>query len=377
MGTACACTTPTGSKGETLTFTRASTAYCTKGNVSALIENGDLVLCAADQPRVMPGGDGGSVLGLDRWQAQTNDLLRSQEFDNAAWVKFASGGSSPPSVVADQAIAPDGTMTADEVIFRATAAGSDRSALYEIPGVTQTSASLCVYVKSKTTGGTFDLSMAGAVVSAGTCTHNPTTWTRCRLENKSITAGANSPFIGNNTADNGGVARGQQTVYLWQADETAGAACGPPILTTGTAATRATETATFAAVAGIESAGSAAATIVAGFSADAGDSHGFLYGGTAGRYLYQSAQSVRVFDGTNEVVAAPSPFAPGEIRRFWSSWTGSTLTVTNATDSVTASGTFDGTMETSTLVLGSIGASNTLNGTIKQVCVDPSPTVCR
>src|SRR5690242_20575791 len=56
MGAACACTNPTGSKGETMTFTRSSDAMCTKGNTTSSIANGDLVSCTTNQIRVMPGG---------------------------------------------------------------------------------------------------------------------------------------------------------------------------------------------------------------------------------------------------------------------------------------------------------------------------------
>jgi hypothetical protein len=53
MGTACACTTPTGAKGEALTFTRAGDATCSKqGLATTGIANGDLVACTGNQPRV-------------------------------------------------------------------------------------------------------------------------------------------------------------------------------------------------------------------------------------------------------------------------------------------------------------------------------------
>ena len=60
----CTCASPTGTKGETLTFTRASAGFCTKGNEWTGIDNGDLVSCSTDQPRVMRGGDGTGAKGL-------------------------------------------------------------------------------------------------------------------------------------------------------------------------------------------------------------------------------------------------------------------------------------------------------------------------
>jgi hypothetical protein len=50
----------------------------------------------------------GEALGLSVWEARTNLLLRSQEFDNASWVKVNG------SVTSNVAIAPDGTLTADK-----------------------------------------------------------------------------------------------------------------------------------------------------------------------------------------------------------------------------------------------------------------------
>jgi hypothetical protein len=52
----------------------------------------------------------GECLGRSVWEARTNLLLRSEEFDNAAWVKTRS------SITANQIIAPDGTVTADLLV---------------------------------------------------------------------------------------------------------------------------------------------------------------------------------------------------------------------------------------------------------------------
>ena len=60
----------------------------------------------------------GEALGLSVWEARTNLLLRSQEFDNASWTKTRS------SVAANQIIAPDGTLTADKLVEDGTAAAT-------------------------------------------------------------------------------------------------------------------------------------------------------------------------------------------------------------------------------------------------------------
>ncbi len=371
MTAACACTAVTGANGETMTFARASDGWCTKGNIQSGIANGDLVKCTSNQPRAMPGSDGTGAVGLLVEGSTTNDLLRSQEFDNAAWVKFGSGGGTMPTVTADQAVAPDGTTTADELTFYATS-GVERSVLYQIPGVTQSSASLCVYVKGKTGSGTIDITMAGGGGAHwAPCSYNATTWTRCRLENKSITAGANSPFIGNSSSENGGIARPEQTLYLWQADETGTDSCTSPIVTTGTTATRAAETATFPDVT-LTTAGSAAATI------SSTGSGGVVSEGNVARFIYTAGSVLRIFDGATVVGVTMTTLTPMVKHRVWSSWTGSTMTINDTTDALTNSGTFDGDMASAVAVeIGALAAVGALNGVIKQVCLDPSPTVCR
>lgn len=82
MGTACACTTPTGAKGEALTFTRASAAECYSNDGQSLTQ------CAANQPRVSSGAINTSTLGL--WVegvAGTNSITQSRDLSQAVWTK--------------------------------------------------------------------------------------------------------------------------------------------------------------------------------------------------------------------------------------------------------------------------------------------------
>jgi hypothetical protein len=46
-----------------------------------------------------------------------NLLTHTEQFDNAAWVKQAGGAGSAPVVTPNAALAPDGTMTAERVVF--------------------------------------------------------------------------------------------------------------------------------------------------------------------------------------------------------------------------------------------------------------------
>jgi hypothetical protein len=83
MGAACACTTPTGAKGEALTFTRTGDATCSRAGLATTgITDGALSTCTANQPRVEPSG---GVLGLRVEGARTFPLVRFIDFTNAIW----------------------------------------------------------------------------------------------------------------------------------------------------------------------------------------------------------------------------------------------------------------------------------------------------
>jgi hypothetical protein len=78
--------------------------------------------------------------GIFIWGAQLNvanapvNLLTfSEQFDNAVWSKLAFGSGSVPVVTANASIAPDGTLTADRVLFNCGGStASDRSALLQV-----------------------------------------------------------------------------------------------------------------------------------------------------------------------------------------------------------------------------------------------------
>src|SRR5688500_13085954 len=101
----------TGTRGEALTFSRAGSGMCTKGD-------GTMVLLGNNVPRVQPGG-------LLMEAARTNLMVRSQEFDNAVWTKNATGAGVAPVVTANYAVAPDGTTSAERVQFSATPSSGD------------------------------------------------------------------------------------------------------------------------------------------------------------------------------------------------------------------------------------------------------------
>lgn len=80
-----------------------------------------------------------------------NKLIYTQQFDNATWTK-ANATSVTPTVSANAAMAPDGTMTADEVAFGAIDAVEDASVIRQSLTLGSSVKTGSVYLKAKTAG---------------------------------------------------------------------------------------------------------------------------------------------------------------------------------------------------------------------------------
>jgi hypothetical protein len=84
-------------------------------------------------------------------RVRTNTILQSQTFENASWSKVSVGTGVAPVVTANAGAAPDGTTTADRIVFD-TGAGttsSDRSIFRQTISAT-TSRTGSFYIKSNT-----------------------------------------------------------------------------------------------------------------------------------------------------------------------------------------------------------------------------------
>lgn len=238
MGAACACTTPTGAKGEALTFTRDSAGTCLKGSTLA-IANGDMVTCSTDQPRVMYGGDGTGGLGLLVEPARTNTALRSQEIeiDGGVWLPL-NQVSAAPLVTSNAGVAPDGTTTAERIQFAACTAGN-YSVVYQPNACAGGSNTRSVFLKGVSGSGTTTINPGSG--AAQSCSFNATTWTRCVQENVAVAAHV---MIGNNCAPGGTLSAAD--VYVWGAQCELGASASSYIPTAGSTVERKGELATFA-----------------------------------------------------------------------------------------------------------------------------------
>jgi hypothetical protein len=115
--------------GQTLNFTRSSSAYCAKSD-------GTIVLHTSNQARI-------EANGLLTEETRTNVALRSEELENAVWTIFSG------TVTANAGVGPNGASTADRVQISAGDANAvvqqTISGIYE--AATHTTA---FYVKSNT-----------------------------------------------------------------------------------------------------------------------------------------------------------------------------------------------------------------------------------
>lgn len=388
MSAACACTAVTGSKGEVMTFTRASSATCMKGNTTSGIANGDLVTCSTDQPRIMAGSDGTGARGLLPEAARTNSALRSQEFENVAWQKLDLAAAGVPTVTANAATAPDGTLTADRVQYPATSA-AQYSILYQAggcPGFGASSGS--VFIKGNGTSGTLDIGIDNGVgYDTTACSYVAATWTVCARANSTRAGTVTNVFIGNGSQLVAGApTRSANDVFVWGAQCEGGAITTSYIATAGASVARARDVAFVTLPSPIDQGAGVYSAAVTASVPDAITTDWQAYvlqnaGLTLYHAMFNAAGSnlrCESFNGT--VVQATTTRKGGFVNKRISCFN----------DGVNEQGVYDGVAMTSNagtrvaqtavtkLYLGcDATAGFELNGVIKQVCLDPNPTRCR
>lgn len=241
---ACSTTAPTGAKGETMTFTRGSTAMCTKTATGGLattgIANGDLVSMSSNVARVEYDSNG--VLGLLVESSRTNSALRSESFDNAAWTKGGGAGSAVPTVTADYAVAPDGTTTAERVQFDACASAGQYSAVYATALKAAGVGAGSVFCRGTSSAQTISVCAWGGVTTNTVCTQvtcPADSWSRPVAIGTSANTGL---VLGcDNEGFTGGGNTGTADVLLWGAQLEAGAYATSYIPTVAAAVTRSAE----------------------------------------------------------------------------------------------------------------------------------------
>jgi len=384
MGAACACTTPTGAKGEALTFTRTGNATCSKqGLATTGIANGDLVVCAGDQPRVEPSG---GVLGLRVEGARTNSLLRSQELDNAAWTLDFAGGGVIPTRTANAATAPDGTTTAERLQFSACPTIGDSSVIYQLHATTGASAT-SIYCRGNGSTQSISICSFGSGGSSGCSSVScpSTSWSRVQDLRTAVGVGGIVVGCNNVTASYAGASNtGAADVFLWQAQSEMGATyVTSPIPTVAAAVARNTETnprftdASIATAFPLGGTFSISATVQTVFSVCASGQAAVEIDNVSGSgsppaLAYCSGGFAQGFSLLGGLINTGVAWGSGLNRLAYDS---SRRVAYNAT-AVTAASTTMGATGT-IIAIGGNGAQLPPDGIITSVCVDPSPSRCR
>lgn len=390
MGAACACTNPTGAKGETLTFSRSTSGACMKGPVASGIASGDLVTCTSGQPRVMRGGDGTQPLGLLVEPPRTNRIIQSDAFDNAAWAVVGSGATTPV-VTANFAAGPSNATTAERVQFGACPTLGAVSFILQTDLGSSGANAGSVYCRGTSASQTINFCVFDDGANEGVCTQvtcPSTSWSRFE-KTESVSSTTGGLVIGCNNGGNyiGNANTGAADVLLAGAQYEAGTYATSYIATTTAAVTRSQDFAVFNSVASANTTVSFAASVVLdtaianwGFDQD----HAFMDLGTAGPTysLLMDARAVTsqfTFYNPSAITTAIGYTMAGQptVNRASATFDGGTCTVTDPSPSTGTNAC--STLAATTLVeLGaySAGSATGLGGVISQVCVDPNPTRC-
>lgn len=360
MTASCACTTPAGAKGETVTFSRTSNATCNPvGTATTGVTNGSLVTCGSGGARVEPSN---SVQGLRVEAAADNVLLRFIELNNPPW-----GDVLTPTPTTGQTSPWVGTFASSSVQYDDNDGAGFEGRAQTISVTAATQYTLSCYVRAGT--------LASATVSLDGTTNSisglsSTTWSLVSVTDASSSGVAIAVQV-----LNGAVAADTGTIVWGGCQVELGAYPTSMITTTASVSTRAVESATLTipvdrtdtticlaatvdplwSTSGTAPAfGTAvgwAAPVLSLLSYPAGAARFFTSAGSTGAFVSGRQRLVGRDDNTNV-----------------------TLSINGTVTSSAAGASTD--RWTTSMAIGSGAAGAVLNSIITLVQADPSPTRC-
>lgn len=191
---------------------------------------------AANVPGIVPG------LGGYFRAAATNLLLQSQAFDDATWGKVNLTAPAPV-VTANAAIAPDGTLTADQIVYPAVAAAQNSNVHQSVNAVAGTSHTFQIWLRGAVGGENVYLyaSPNGSIFVGATRLTLTNLWQIFSITAAPTTTTGWFWSIGTDARDGSQAPTAASTVFAWQAGLVAATNTGPGILTTNATATAAAD----------------------------------------------------------------------------------------------------------------------------------------
>jgi hypothetical protein len=323
-------------EGTSVTHTNATTTrYCL-----GVATNPQLTARAANSPRV-------SNLGVLVETSRTNPVIRNTALDDAAWT------ATNVTVTADAADDAAGGQAAETL--ETTAAGGYIESTAFVPGVT--SATVSLWAGQWVEGDDFSIVVRDTTAGAdrATCTQaaNAEVLTRVACNATGLT-GANNHVV---RIYPGGTA-GEGGIIAWGVQfESFSNFLTSTIPTAAAAVTRAVDVYTWSNPTDISAAGCISATVTFGTSTSITVGGSVVSNGTEQMLGTFSSTAVRINDGTNSVTATV-PNLAGRTVNLRSYWSGSTMGL--VADGVAASGTFDGSFSSTSVM--HIGRTTTGTG---------------
>lgn len=339
-----------GSPSLDMTYARTGSRFCSKADNTGTI-------LPANRPCIAQNG-------LLVEAAATNRVPRSNEFNNAAWTKAAGA-----TVTADYGAGPDGTRTAERLVYDAT---SSYLLIPDSTGAIQTTQS--VYLKGTSGSGAVDFCRGGGTGQCVVCNYTSSEWSRCVQTSTFNTS--SSGFLGCDVPTKGGACSPAGDVLVAFYQHELGAVATSYIPTTSAAASRGADIAYFTHGQTEYAAGCLGVTWAQDRNVDPSGIIMLADGTTFKQAIIRNTGFRAWIGGASAVISSVNPTSVATHSTI-ARWGGAaTSIVVNGTTTSAAGGT---AQSTTRLYLGSYDTTSgtTQSGRYSSVQFDPRPSRCR
>lgn len=358
----------TGTKGESITVTRATPSSCPIGD-NAFFPVPAGRACITDR-------------GIAGEPSGTNVVIRSEELDNAVWTKTGVTVAAP-TVTANQALFPDNAVIAERVEYPAVANSGEASLVYggTFAFAAATTYATSVYVKASSGTPTLYLSLnSGTTYITTACSTNATTWSRCQMSNVGDGV-AKFLLLGTDRRTGSAMpATPAATFFIGGVQhEVSTLGATSYMRTEGSSATRNSTSLPFAPPSGFsDTEGCVAATIQVPYTPTAG-SRVIGTGSSSGPLnTVAGGTGFGSFDGTSTVASPAGASYVNVSARGAAGWRAGDSSRRATSSGGTATGAYDGTLLSGNLFIGSqAGTSNFLNGWAKGIVLGATRDGCQ